>query len=122
MNDKDKEAFDEWVKYNVSIALRDRYGLALIDTWQAACEYMQAELAHYIFKIEAENKNLVEENRALKLNYKEQMVIYLRLDIEKLQTENKKLRDALEYLNTITVLPEKVKPIIREALKEVGEK
>ena len=40
--------------------------------------------------------------------------------IEKLQAENKKLREALEYLNTITVLPEKVKPVIREALKKVG--
>jgi hypothetical protein len=43
MNDKDKEAFEEWVKYNVSIALRDRYGLALIHTWQAACEYKETE-------------------------------------------------------------------------------
>lgn len=94
MNSKDKEAFDKWWisnKYQLtSFYWHDTslVGSEILATWKAACEYMQAELAHHIFKIEAENK---------------------------------KLRDALEYLNTITVLPEKVKPIIREALKEIKE-
>jgi hypothetical protein len=67
MNQKDEEAFDKWVesedKYdgvfsNNNNFTRD-YWIAE-KTWEAACEYMQAELAHHIFIIEAENKKLRE--------------------------------------------------------------
>jgi hypothetical protein len=54
MNDKDKEAFEEWYMNNESVFDDCK------EAWQAACEYMQAELAHHIFKIEAENKKLRE--------------------------------------------------------------
>jgi hypothetical protein len=56
MNDKDKEAFRLWAGEEEGESLL--YDGAAFHTWQAACEYMQAELAHHIFKIEAENKKL----------------------------------------------------------------
>jgi hypothetical protein len=106
MNDKDKEAFEKWlvsenkhegVFSNNNNFTRD-YWIAE-KTWQAACEY--------------KDKDLLEWKEAAR---SEANIVNV------LQAENKKLRDALEYLNTITVLPEKVKPIIREALKELEGK
>jgi hypothetical protein len=60
MNDKDKKAFENWeldVEWSTAFT---SHRLAAVDAWQAACEYKQAELAHHIFKIEAENKKLRE--------------------------------------------------------------
>jgi hypothetical protein len=60
MNDKDKEAFEKWFleypSWRVDMSRQESCEKA----WQAACEYMQAELAHHIFTIEAENKKLRE--------------------------------------------------------------
>jgi len=61
MNDKYKKAFENWeldVEWSTAFT---SHRLAAVDAWQAACEYMQAELAHHIFKIEAENANLVKK-------------------------------------------------------------
>lgn len=100
MNDKDKEAFNEWRN---SISTR----LDIHDAWQAACEYMQAELAYHIFKIEAENKKLREKLETAKIifiemNDKDKEILEWREaarseaeEVNRLQTENKKLREAL---------------------------
>ena len=72
--------------------------------------------ADEVNRLQTENTNLKEQDKIISNEIK----TYIEID-RKLQAENKKLRDALEYLNTITVLPEKVKPIIREALKEIEE-
>ena len=60
MNDKDKEAYEKYlIKNNVN--QRQIWNeLSLDEIWQAACDYMQAEIAHHIFKIEAENARLIE--------------------------------------------------------------
>lgn len=60
MNQKDKEAFEKWeLDVEWSSAFKSQR-LAAIEAWQAACEHKQAELAHHIFKIEAENAKLRE--------------------------------------------------------------
>jgi hypothetical protein len=67
MNQNDKEAFEKWFNKERRIfeakepaTFCDADEFCMEKGWQAACEYMQAELAHHIFKIEAENKKLRE--------------------------------------------------------------
>jgi hypothetical protein len=78
MNDKDKEAFIAWYKNKESEFDNCK------EAWQAACEYKQKEIN--------ELKNVtywtVEQNG----NVTRHISI---VDIEKLQAENKKLREAL---------------------------
>lgn len=74
-----------------------------------------ASFEERIRELEEENKKLREGIVLKRYNEeKEEALEKLAIAI----AENKKLREALEYLNTITVLPEKVKPIIKKALKE----
>ena len=59
MNDKDKKAFEEFYLPKRDLMWEHLHGDQIaFDVWQAACEHMQAELAHHIFKIEAENAKL----------------------------------------------------------------
>jgi regulator of replication initiation timing len=75
MNDKDKEAFDEWLKTNIKNASVSDIGKVFFVTdfakvWQAACEYKQKEYSNimdamtqtsqYNYKLQAENKKLRE--------------------------------------------------------------
>lgn len=118
MNDKDKEAFDKWWisnKYQLtSFYWHDTslVGSEILATWKAACEYKKETLLECIHNYYSLMEELKEWKEAARSEAEE---------VNRLQAENKKLREALEYLNTITVLPEKVKPIIREALKEIKE-
>jgi len=76
MNDKDKEAFNEWRN---STSTR----LDIHDAWQAACEYNRKEYSNimdamtqtsqYNFKLQAENKKLRE---ALELTIKTAEYVY----------------------------------------------
>jgi hypothetical protein len=78
MNDKDKEAFDEWRN---SISTR----LDIHDAWQAACKYKDKEIMNEVRQTPS-GVSVVKFNKEL-----------VRKEIEKLQAENKKLREALEY-------------------------
>ena len=69
MNDKDKEAFNEWRN---STSTR----LDIHDAWQAACNYKRDEYSNLMGAMTQTSQN----------NYK-------------LQAENKKLREALEELS-----------------------
>ena len=82
MNQKDKEVFEKWVlgkefPQGIPEGVEFEPHQILSDTWQAACEYMQAELAHHIFNIEAENKKLREEIEEL-----QNQILYLEEKID----------------------------------------
>lgn len=73
MNDQDKEEFEKWFiscrDSSFAVFLRENYPDVGIkwdreparSAWQAACEYKQFKLAHYIHKIELENAKLNQE-------------------------------------------------------------
>ena len=101
MNDKDKEAFVDFIESNI-----DFYSNALIRiksavvAWQAACEYKDKEIDILI-------------NHDIE-GYKE--------GIDCLTTENKKLREALEYIYETQCAGcnlEEIMNVCREALKEI---
>jgi len=126
MNDKDKEAFYRWWtsnKYELSPfywSNTSLIGIEIANTWQAACGNKDKELMEWkeAARSEAEEVNRLQADyRALQEEFS-----LAKTMAGLLQAENKRMREALEYLNTITVLAEKVKPVIREALKEAGEK
>lgn len=79
MNDKDKEAFNVWRN---STSTR----LDIHDAWQAACEFKQEEIETVELREIKVNRSFVE----LADKYCE------------LQAENKKLREALEYIQSNT--------------------
>lgn len=97
MNDKDKEAFEEWYKINFSELVKEA-GLAkmqndFIKAWQAACEYKQKEideleesLATRLAKSYIAGKDL---SKIIQKN--------LTNEVEKLQAENTKLRECLKF-------------------------
>lgn len=126
MNEKDYKAFREWLEtefdFDESINGNRAY-LYEKSIFRFACEYKQKEIED-LYKHLKHEHDLYREH--LKV-YEDEILEYKEAarseaeEANRLQTENKKLREALEYLNTITVLPEKVKPIIREALKEIKE-
>ncbi len=79
MNDKDKEAFDNWKEFNIKSivglsedAAREKLSCVMTPegVWQAACEYKQKEYSNlmdamtqtsqYNYKLQAENKKLRE--------------------------------------------------------------
>lgn len=70
MNPKDREALHTWIDNDAlspdettlfkGMSDQERVIFVIERTWRAACDYMQAELAHHIFKIEAENNKLRE--------------------------------------------------------------
>lgn len=60
MKNEDEEAFAKFMGESLPFSYYEHYSCPYIEAWQAACEYMQAKLAHHIFKIEAENAKLRE--------------------------------------------------------------
>ena len=78
MNDKDKEAFEKWFKtWN-----RAEFPSLCMETWQAACEYKQKEIDD---------------------KYTED-ITYLDEKIKKLQAENAKLRECVEFYRIAVTL------------------
>jgi hypothetical protein len=86
MKDNDLDAFEKWFamldESHLNRVIKLNRG-ASQKAWQDACEYMQAELAYHIFKIEAENKEWREAARSEAE------------EVNELQAENKKLREAM---------------------------
>lgn len=96
MNDKDKKAFDEWRN---STSTR----LDIHDAWQAACEYKDKEqyIEGSIHESDGIKREMTwkESSDMMEKMYQNSIA---RLDreykrIRELQTENKKLREALEF-------------------------
>jgi CHAD domain-containing protein len=94
MNDKDKEAFEKWL--NTKAWIGDHAKMAWCEeAWQAACEYKQKEYSNimdamtqtsqYNYKLQAKNKEWKEAARSEAE------------EVNRLQSENKKLREALEF-------------------------
>ena len=109
MNDKDKEAFRLWAGEEEGESLL--YDGAAFHTWQSACEYMKDEIEHrddLIYELE-QNYLVEKENK------------------QKLQAENKKLREALEqiayHVGKFPIHESycELSHIAREALKEIKE-
>lgn len=92
MNDRDRQQFQFWIDHYPSDRL-DNWGLyeLMKDSWKTACEYMQAELAHHIFKIEAENTKLKECSNLMDAMTRTSQ------NNAKLQAENAKLRECVEF-------------------------
>jgi hypothetical protein len=79
MNDKDKKAFEQWeLDVEWSTAFKDQR-LAALEAWQAACEYVRDD-----FKFQTPPA----------------VVAYMEIN-DKLQAENKKLRQELEIAKSI---------------------
>jgi hypothetical protein len=100
MNDKDKEAFDKWLKENYSSLIKHG-GLKKMDAdfelcWLSACEYM---------------RNKYTPLDALSLYEK----------LEREREENKKLREALEWCLSQVGYASPWWIKINKALKEIGE-
>lgn len=78
MNDKDKEAFEKWIKTSwAEIDPKDYPNLLSRDAWQAACEYKQKEIDELqkelvlidsitVREVLNTNKNLRAENEKLR--------------------------------------------------------
>ena len=108
MNDKDKEAFDDWknkTQFNFEFQIQGEKievpelfkewcigGMGV--SWQAACEYKQEEYSNIMDAM----------TQTSQYNYK-------------LQAENKKLREALQSIGYFHLRPEQVIRTAREALK-----
>ena len=131
MNNKDKEAFEEWLEsMRFSGDHPEGYERR---AWQDACEYARNELSddleHYIKEssvwMKAAQKHfknikeLQDENKKLQEN-----ILLLQektLVLGEFEDENKKLRDALNILRQNLKWDHGNSQIIREALEEVGE-
>jgi regulator of replication initiation timing len=94
MNDKDKEAFNEWRN---STSTR----LDIHDAWQAACEYKQKEIEEVELREIKVNRSFVElaskycELQAENKEWKEAARSEAE-EVNRLQAENKRMREALE--------------------------
>lgn len=88
MNDKDKEAFEKWYSKETSDVLwEDSNGDEIvIKSWQAACEYKQKEID--------ELKNVTHWTVEQDGRVTRHISI---AEIEKLQAENAKLRECVEF-------------------------
>jgi len=145
VNDKDKEAFEQWFKSNANssfaVFLRENYPDVGIkwdreparSAWQAACEYKQKEVDFLkdrnetnISKVTCVNQVndglhiLLKEAEAELFEWKEAARSEAE-EANRLQAENKKLREALELIemaNCYTDYEDAV-GIAREELKEV---
>lgn len=118
MNDKDKEAFENFWddNYDETFPTPDKRRDSII--WQAACEYKQKEIDELIsildlkketnIELEAENKKLRDALEEIAL-------------LENPDAENEKFWNFLYDHELILHLVSDIK-IAREALKEVGEK
>jgi hypothetical protein len=113
MNDKDKEAFNKWLndqdyKYDTwdGQDYRDGKIVSIYSetelAWQAACEYKDKEYSNIMDAMTQTSQNnakLVDEN--IQLKKKAQMNIH-NSAFNGLLNENKKLREALEYIQANT--------------------
>jgi hypothetical protein len=108
MNDKDKEAFVKYMGENLPYSYYVSYYCPELKTWQAACEYKHEEIKKLSYFKDVYNSLI---DGAAKDTEK----------INELQTENKKLREALEFYANCTRLMLDVKdlpidPIIGEPM------
>jgi len=134
MNDKDKEAFIEYMGENLPYSYYVSYHCPELKTWQAACEYKQREIdflkdrnktniskATCINQVNDGLHILLKEAEAELLEWKEAARSEAE-EVNRLQAENKKLKDALKNCLIMSPLdPFERGDMIREALKEVGE-
>jgi len=107
MNDKDREAFDQWFgllgETHLERVVKLNMG-APSKAWQAACEYKQKEIDSIDCYIERDEK------------------------IKKLQDENAKLRECVEYIlnykrdEYMSMSRGSIFEVARQALKELEEK
>jgi len=99
MNYKDKEAFEKWFKdfYEVDFNAGNARFMGQLISWQAAIEYER-------------------------FNHKYCVVGSLDKLCEKLEAENKKLREALESISKDYDRPSDMMKKAREALKETNDK
>jgi len=81
MNDKDKEAFEKYMGENMPYDYYHHYACRELDTWQAAIEYKQKEID------DLNKMNMFQESHRRIMGEK----------LEKLQSENAKLRECLEF-------------------------
>jgi len=107
MNDKDKEAFEEWFNGDLQKLpkIHDAYERHI---WQAACEYKDREYSYFVVEAKSHAQTKV--------------------DLGQLQAENKKIREALDRIdnsnNDMKYFNSDIHIIIhetREALKEIEE-
>jgi hypothetical protein len=88
MNDKDKEAFEEWCKnYFGEDATIINVPSYFIHTWQAACEYKDKEIDFF------KDRNETNISKATCIN---QVNDGLHILLKEAEAENKKLREALK--------------------------
>ena len=125
MNNKDKEAFVKWYSEETANVLWEDFNgdEIVIKAWQSACEYKKLE-----YKAQIETSEI-----AYKSNQKAAVMSAILSDKNRfLQTENKKLREALEKAHedfTRQGLHKQASRVLlalnittaREALKEVGK-
>ena len=106
MNDKDKEALKEWKRTNSRYEARSSYEKETLDfCWQAACEYKQKE---------------IDKDKILILELSVENAYYFDL-IAKLQAENTKLRECIEWIGDMPEVGE-ASGYARQVLKELGDK
>jgi hypothetical protein len=109
MNDKDKEAFENWIDNDVlshdennrfkNMSEQERVVFVTERTWQAACEYKDKEIGDLKFTFKSLNDDALE-----------------------IIDENKKLRKALHQLKGLFLRNYDIGlDYINEALKEVGQ-
>jgi hypothetical protein len=108
MNNQDKEAFEKWFEYFYQVDFNpgDLRFMNQLIAWKYACEYKDRAYSYFVVEAKSHAQT--------------------RVDLEKLEAEIKKLREALEFyadeknMVSLTGLPFGRRA--REALKEVGEK
>lgn len=108
MNDEDKKAY---AIYESTILDREGYLYIAREAWQAACEYKQKE----IDELKKEKDYLCQKMENMRFIYK---------DSEKLQIENAKLRECVEFYakirhtikvkGSIVYSPERAKQCLKE--------
>ena len=136
MNDKDKEALKERLS---SMGFPDENSyLFYHKAWKAACEYKHKEIEELksrlirLFeptrkfwdedyrsrteKLQAENANLREQDQIISQEIK----TYIQI-ADRLQTENKKLREALVYIAKVYDRPTDMKVKARHILAELDK-
>ena len=113
MNDKDKEAFEKWCNLNVYVHTFDEF---IYEGWQASCEYKDKEiesckrykdlLVEQLESCSKENENWQKLYNEVNDELKEwrEAARSEADEVNRLQAENKKLREALEFYANCTRL------------------
>lgn len=112
MNEKDKEAFEEWFNCDLPELpkLHDAYERHI---WQAACEYKQKEID--------ELKDQIDHQDSLIFELDQNVQVFME-KTKALQAENTKLREALAYIAKVYDRPTDMKLKARQVLKELDGK